>query len=173
MKKLKIAVGTTSEQKIGYLQEALASLGVEAEILATEVESGISIQPLTSDETQKGSKNRAEQAFKKYPKADFAIGIEVGYELNKEDDYEMFCWVTILGKNGFETSARSHSFVLPKFHQKILKKNLFLSDYVREYFKVSNDPIIQQVAEDIRGRKPFIMSALRIALIYYFKKEKF
>ena len=71
MKILKIAVGTTSEQKMGYVEEALSELGLKAEIVGAEVQSGISEQPLTSEETKKGSANRAREALKENPKADF------------------------------------------------------------------------------------------------------
>lgn len=170
---LKIAVGTTSEQKIGYLKEVLAEFGVEAEIIPVEVESGVAYQPMTSLAVKQGSINRAKSALVKNPNADFGIGIEVGYELNKEKNYEMFSWSTAITKDNQQFSSQSHSLILPKFYQDILKKGLYLGDFVREYFKSGDDKLTQVVAEDIRGRKPFIISSLKIVLIYFLKKEEF
>ena len=116
MKKFKIAVGTKHEEKISYLKEVLAELGIKAEIISNSVKSGASDQPLTSDETKLGSVNRATEALAKNLGADFSIGIEVGYHANKEGKYEMFCWATILDKSGYSVSKGSHKFLLPKFY---------------------------------------------------------
>lgn len=173
MKILKIALGTTYEQKINYLKEVLDELGVKAEIIPVKVKSGISTQPLTSVETKKGSINRAKEALKRINKADFGLGIEIGYKKNPQGKYEMLCWVTIIDKKGNQTSAQSHCFLLPKFHQQILKKKQFLGDYVRDYYKNSDDKIIQHLGEMIRNRKSLIINALHNALIHYLKKEEF
>jgi inosine/xanthosine triphosphatase len=171
MDTLKIAFGGTSEQKIGYLKEVLDELKIVAEIEPIKVESGISEQPMSSDETKNGSLNRAINALEKSKNSNFAIGIEVGYEKNEEGDYEMFCWTSIISKDA-RISTRSHSFLLPKFHQDILNKGLYLGDYVREYINNNTDPINLQIGEDIRGRKPFITNAVRNCLLLFFREEK-
>ncbi len=173
MKLLNIAVGTTYDQKINYLKEILTELGLEANILAAKVESGVADQPMTSLETKRGSINRAKEALLKNPEADFAIGVEVGYDLNEDKKYEVFCWASIVDKQGNTISHTSDRFLLPKFHQEVLKKNLNLSDYVREYFKLSNDNLTKYVGEIIQWRKPFITTAIRHALIHYLKREEF
>ena len=173
MKTLKIALGTAYEQKINYLKEVLDDIGVRAEIIPVEVKSGISSQPLTSAETKKGSINRAGEALRKINKVDLGLGVEIGYEQNSQGKYEILCWVTIIDKKGNQISAQSHRFLLPKFHQEILKKNQFLGDYVRDYYKNSDDKIIQCLGELIRNRKSFMINALYNALIHYLKREEF
>lgn len=169
----KIVVGTTSEQKIVYLKEVLIELGVEAEVIPSEVESGVAFQPMTSLETKQGSINRAEKALEKNPGANCGIGIEVGYEQNKEEEYVMFSWSTIVDDKGRLFSGQSHCFILPRFHQEVLKNGLYLGDCVREYFKISDDRLTQIVGEDICGRKPFIVSSLKLTLIYFLKEEEY
>lgn len=173
MKILKIAMGTTYEQKISYLKEALDELDVKAEIIPVEVKSGVSSQPLTSAETKKGSINRAKEALEKINEADLGLGIEIGYEKNSSGKYEMLCWVTIFDKEAKQISVQSHQFLMPVFHQKILKENKYLGDYVREYLKTKNNKIIQEIGIILRDRKPFIINALHNALIHYLKKEEF
>lgn len=173
MKILKIALGTIYEQKISYLEEVLNNLDVKAKIIPTKAESAISSQPLTSVETKRGSINRAKDALKKVDIADLSVGIEVGYDQNSQDKYEMLCWVTIIDKNGNRISTQSHRFLLPKFHQEILNKKQFLGDHVRDYYKNSDDKIIQHLGEMIRNRKSFIINALHNALIRYLRKEEF
>src|SRR5258708_33347823 len=101
MKILKIVVGTTSEQKIDYLKEILDEIGIKADIISADVKSEVSNQPITEEETQTGSLNRARSAFEKNINADFGIGIEVGYHKYSNDKYEMFCCSTIFAANEF------------------------------------------------------------------------
>lgn len=166
----KIAFGGTSEPKINYLKEVLKELNIDVVIEPVPVESGISEQPFTSAETKTGSLNRATSAFEKTKDSDFGIGIEVGYERNDEGKYEMFCWTSIVNKNN-RTSTRSHAFVLPEFHQEILKKGLNLGDYVREYISINSDPVNLIIGEDLRGRKPFIVNAVRSCLLLFLEKK--
>lgn len=169
---LKIALGTTYPQKIEYLKEALAEIGIKADILPTKVESGVSDQPLTEGETSRGSINRASEALRNNPNADFGIGIEVGYHPNKEGNFEMFCCTSILDKNNFIQTCFSSRFLLPDFHQKILKSGKYLGEYVRNYKKGINKPVVNYVRELIRGRKPLIIEATRNTILTYLEHDQ-
>ncbi len=175
MGKITIALGTTSDQKIKYLEEVLAELEIEAELIPIEVASGVTDQPKTTEETEQGSVNRAKGAFMKIPAADFAIGIEVGYHKNSNDEYEMFCWVTIIDKNGYQISSQSHKFLLPKYHQGLLNEDKYLGDHLDGYLKdeKSTNHVKKHIDDIIRYRKPFIENALKNALICYMQKEDF
>lgn len=171
---LKIVVGTTSLPKIKYLKEVLGDLKVKADLISLEVKSGVAEQPKTTDETRQGSVNRAKSAFKKYPESDFSIGIEVGYH-KETNGYEMFCWVTIIDKDGYQISSQSHKFFLPKYYQEVLDKGLEMSVNLEGYakhIKVKNHPK-KHIDEMVRHRKPFIENALKNALIQYLNKEDF
>lgn len=167
MKTLKIAVGTTSEQKIGYLKEVLGEIGINAEIIPTEVKSGVSDQPITEEETQTGSMNRAKAAFESVEEADFGIGLEVGYHKNKNEDFEMFCCTSIFGKGEAIASCFSTKFLLPDFHQQILKENKYLGEYVHKYKEEVDEPVINYTRELVRGRKPLIIEATRNVLLQF------
>jgi non-canonical (house-cleaning) NTP pyrophosphatase len=172
MKKLLIAMGTTSKQKINYLKEILEELKIKAEIIPIQAKSRISNQPKNTKETERGSINRAKEAFKKV-KSDLGIGIEIGYHKNNKEKFEMFCWVTIVNENGYQISSQSYKFLLPKYHQEILNKNKYLGDNLDEYLKKSKSPIKKHIDGIIRYRKPFIDSALKKALISYLAQEDF
>jgi len=175
MEKLTIALGTISDQKITYLKEVLKELKIRTQIIPIEVASGISDQPKTAEETELGSINRAKGAFGKIPKADLAVGIEVGYHKNNKDEYEMFCWVTIIDKNGYQLSSQSHKFLLPTYHQELLCKDIFLGDNLCGYLKdeESTNHVKKYIDDIIRYRKPFIENALKCSLIRYLQKEDF
>lgn len=175
MKKFEIAVGTTSVQKIKYLRDVLKELKIRAKLFPVQVSSRVSDQPKTSEETNKGSVNRALNAFKKIKEIDFAIGIEVGYHKDKNNQYEMFCWVTIVDNHGYRISSQSHKFLLPKYHQEILDKDMYLGDNLEGYMKEKkeNNHIKKHIDTIVRHRKPFIENALRNSLIAYLQKEDF
>jgi len=173
--KLAIALGTTSDQKIQYLKEVLKELKIEVKLITAEVSSGVPDQPKTTEETEQGSINRAKGAFEKIPEADFAIGIEVGYHKNNKDEYEMFCWVTIIDKDGYQLSSQSHKFLLPKYHQGLLNKDMYLGDNLDGYLKdeKSGNHVKKHIDDIVRYRKPFIENALKSVLIRYLQKEDF
>ncbi len=169
----KIVVGTTSEQKVGYLKEVLAVIGIDAEIVPTEVKSGVSEQPMTSEETKIGSINRSQRALECVPDADIAIGIEVGYHPREESGHDILCWATIIDKEGNVVSRESQRLQLPRFHQKVLDDGQYLGEHVDEYFDAGDDPVTQYVARILKGRKPFITQAIEQALILYFHRKEF
>ncbi|MEK7588711.1 MAG: DUF84 family protein [Patescibacteria group bacterium] len=172
MKKFKIAVGTTSKQKISYLEEILNELKLTYKLLPIQANSGVSDQPISIIETKKGSANRAKDALRK-SNTDLAIGIEIGYHKEKNIGYQIFCAVTILDKNNNQITTESHRFLLPKYHQNILNKKLSLGENLEGYTKGTKTKIKQQLHEIIRFRKPFIENALRTALILYLNREDF
>lgn len=173
MEKIIIAVGTTSSQKISYLKEVLKEIGIKSVIKPIEVESGISEQPITSNETRRGSINRAKNALDKINNASFSLGIEIGYHKYSKGKYEIFCWATIIDRHGNKISRQSHKFLLPEYHQKILASGKYLGDNLDGYFKKIKQPIDAYIEDMIRHRKPFITNSLKNVLIRYLKKEDF
>ncbi len=173
MKKITIAVGTTSVQKINYLKEVLKDLGVKAALEPVKAKSKVSEQPLTSSETKAGSVNRAKHALKETKDADFAIGIEVGYHKYLKNKYEIFCWATIIDKHGYKISGQSYKFLLPEYHQKVLKKGKYLGQHLDGYSKNIKDSIHAYIENILRHRKPFITGAIKNVLIRYLRKEDF
>lgn len=168
---LKIAVGTSYSQKIEYLKEILRDIGIEADILPAKVESGISDQPMTEEETSRGAINRAKEALRKNSNADFGVGIEVGYHPNKKGDYLMFCCTSIVDKDNFIETCFSSKFLLPEFHQKVLRENKYLGEYVRKYKEGVDNPVINYIREMVRSRKPLIIEATRNTLLTYLERR--
>jgi len=165
---IKIAVGTTSKPKLQFLEEVLKELKLKAELEPFNVFSEVSDQPISNRETKRGSSNRAKNALKLSKEADFGLGIEIGYHLNQDKNYEIFCWATIFDNNKNKISAKSHKLLLPKFHQNILKENKYLGEFVRQYLDENKDEFSQEIGIIIRDRKPFIQTAVKTVLINYF-----
>ncbi|MFA7707547.1 MAG: DUF84 family protein [Candidatus Pacearchaeota archaeon] len=173
MDKIKIALGTTSKWKIDFVKKVLNEIGIESEIIPIKADSKISEQPITEEETILGSINRAKQSIKEYPNADIGLGIEVGYHKDKDGDYEMFCYATIVENDNYQWSSCSHKFLLPKIYQEIIKNNKELCKHVDEYYKKDNHPATQYLAKMIDKREPFITEAVRGVILKFFRKEDF
>lgn len=172
MKPIKIALGTTSKWKIKFVKKVLDEMGIIFKIVPVKSNSEVSDQPLTEKETILGSINRAKQALKKIPDSDIGLGIEVGYD-KKKTTYEMFCFATVAEKDGTLISSCSHRFPLPELYQNVLKNDKKMHKHLKEYYKKDDHPATQYLAKMIDKREPFIIEAVRGAILKFFRKEEF
>ena len=76
------------------------------------VPSGVSHQPRSDAETVQGALNRATEATRRLPKADFWVGIEGGVEETAEGEMIAFAWVAIRDHDRLG-SGRTGTFFLP------------------------------------------------------------
>lgn len=83
---------------------------IEAEGIS--VTTGVSDQPLSSEEALQGSRQRAENASLVRPEADFWVGMEGGVE-DTLDGMESFAWVVVKSRENRSSRARTGTFVLP------------------------------------------------------------
>lgn len=94
--KIKIAVGTTSELKLGAVARAFAKAGIDAEINGYKTESGVPKQPFSLEEIMTGAGNRARGAVAQDRNAGYGLGIESG--IVEEDNgmyFELACCVLV------------------------------------------------------------------------------
>ncbi|MBQ0954800.1 inosine/xanthosine triphosphatase [Serratia symbiotica] len=75
---------------------------------SVDVASGVSLQPLGTDETRTGARQRVIEARKMRPEADFWIGVEAGIEENMT-----FAWITIENPHT-QGESRCASLMLPE-----------------------------------------------------------
>lgn len=171
---LKIALGTTSKWKIGAVDSTLSEISYEAEIMPIEADSEVTFQPRTERETQNGSINRAKNALAKVPQADFAIGIEVGYE-PVGGKYFMHGVSSIVDRDGVVVSEQSSTLELPKFFYSYLHDHEEdgVGFHVEEFENLYNNPTWKYFAQVIRYREPFIKESVRNVLLRYIFREKY
>jgi len=169
----KITVGTTSESKLKFLKECLDEIGIEAELLPSKVESKVAEQPMTEEETSFGAENRAKGALLLNPNADFGIGMEVGYNSNKNGGIDIFSCTAIVDNNGFKETCFSSKMPLPKYHKEVLRKQLYLGDYVRDFLKNIDKPEVNYLREYLRSRRQIITESIRNILLRYLNREEY
>lgn len=164
---MKIIVASTNPIKINAAKAAFRKVfpDKKLEFIALDVSSGVSSQPIGDEETLKGARNRAENAFKMM-KADFYVGLEggIGEEMNIER-----AWMFILDKNGKTGSASTGTFPIPHEITKLLKKEKELGEATDIVFKHKNSKqglgAVGLLTRGIVNREKYYVQALILALI--------
>lgn len=170
---MKIILGTTNDYKISLLREIVKELDLKGTVLGFAADSGVSDQPIGSSVIKKGAIKRARLALESSRSKDaIGVGIEVGYEKNKNGLLEMTCWTAVFDGSK-EYLAKSHNFLLPRFHNKIIQNGKYLGDHVRDFAKNSDNSATKVVREMIIHREPFIRISTHNALVLFFSKEEY
>jgi inosine/xanthosine triphosphatase len=109
----RIIVASMNPAKIMAVEEGFEVMypGELLDIAGVDVESEVSDQPMSDSETLLGAQNRAANARRANPDADFWIGLEGGLE-GDSVGMEAFAWIVVLSA-GQEGKARTTSFQLP------------------------------------------------------------
>lgn len=104
-----VVAATSNPAKITAISHAFNDLlGAEqCQVSHAKTDSGVSEQPMTSDETLQGARQRVANARQHQPDADYWVAIEAGI-----DGQQTFAWIVI--DNGQRVSeSRSASLSLP------------------------------------------------------------
>ncbi len=118
--------------KIGF--ELMFNESVEA--IGVSIPSGVADQPMSDEDTRKGSEFRANGAKQKHPEADYWVGIEGGVDkLNSV--IHTFGWITILSNNK-TGQARSATIPLPNAVEAGLQNGEELGDINDKLFHKDN-----------------------------------
>lgn len=107
---MKIIVGSTNPVKVGAVEEAFKKYWPECEVVGVEVESGVSSQPMSEEETADGARNRARASI---GEGEYGVGIEGGVCTIEGRMFEC-AWVCIVNKAGEEGLGGGLYFELPE-----------------------------------------------------------
>lgn len=138
------------------------------EIEGLGVESGVSNQPMSEEETLTGATNRVNNIFNLSSEADYWVGIEGGSKVVGEG-METFAWVVIKSKNGKVSQGRTASFYLPKEIVTLVKNGKELGEADDIVFKRSNSKqangAVGILTGDVVTRTDYYETAVIMALI--------
>jgi inosine/xanthosine triphosphatase len=128
---MKIIVGSQNPVKINAVKRAFGKYFEDVIIKGVEVNSGVSSQPMTPEESYQGAYNRARKVLDSYD-CDYGIGIEGGLETFSFGTTTCG-FVVILGKNGEEGIGTSARMLLPdRYVDELQKRKKELGDLVSE-----------------------------------------
>lgn len=174
---MKVVVSSENPVKIHATMEGFEkAFGSVPEIEAVKVSSGISEQPLSSEETLEGALNRAKGALSASPGADYYVGIEGGLEkINGE--YESHAWIVVMDKNGKVGKGRSGSFFLPASICDLIDEGLTLGQADDKYFNRENskqkDGAVGILSKGKVNRKQYYVDAVVFALFPFLNPEMY
>lgn len=129
MKSLHIVVASKNPVKINSTLQAFQAMfpddtfGVEG----VSVPSGVADQPFSDEETYQGAWNRAENAKKECPDADYWVGLEGGIE-EKGSEMEAFGWMVVIDRHGRHGKGRTGTFFLPSRMVELIREGKDLGE---------------------------------------------
>ncbi|MCH8332192.1 MAG: inosine/xanthosine triphosphatase [Bacteroidetes bacterium] len=164
-----IIVGSQNPVKVSATLNAFQRMFPEVnfQVEGIAVPSGISDQPMSSEETLLGAMNRLAAVKSAQPSADYWVGIEGGLEVTDED-MEAFAWIVV--SNGeLMGKGRSGSFFLPPQTQDLIRKGHELGTADDILHNLSNSKqeggTVGILTEDVLGRTEYYEQAIILALI--------
>lgn len=170
-----VIIGSTNPTKIKATQKGFQLTFPQQDFRfeGISVPSGVSDQPASDQETYQGAWNRAKNALKAYPQADYWVGIEGGIEA-KHDRMEAFAWIFVLS-NLQKAFARTASFLLPAQVANLILNGFELGDADDQVFnrtesKKSNGAV-GLLTDDLIDRTDYYAHAVILALIPFKKPE--
>lgn len=166
----KIIVASTNPVKINTTEIGFAKMfpDIKFNIEGVSAESEVSDQPMSEEETLRGAMNRANNASKKVPNADYWVGIEGGLEeINGE--MEAFAWIVIKSKEGVFGKGRTGSFFLPKKVIELVKQGKELGEADDIVFGKTNSKqsngAVGILTDDVLTRTTYYEPAVILALV--------
>ena len=134
-----IVVASRNPVKINAVRQAFSSQFSSAslKLIPVDVESGVSDQPDSDQETRQGARNRVEEARRAHPEADFWVGLEGG-TMSADDQLMAFAWMAIRGRNGKIGEARTVTLPLPPAVNELVASGLELGEANDRVFSTVN-----------------------------------
>ena len=122
-----IAVGSKNPVKIVSALNGFQTMFPDRSFAATgfAADSGVSDQPMSSEETLQGAWNRATQLVSLSPESQFFVGMEGGIEII-DGRWFASAWMTILDVHGRRSESKSALFALPPKVQQLVESGLEL-----------------------------------------------
>mgnify|MGYP001764372203 CR=1 FL=1 len=178
----RIIVASQNPVKLQAVMQGYASLFPD-ETLSVEgvsVDSGVSAQPFSDQETLQGARQRAENARSVCPEADLWVGVEGG--VADDGDITAFAWVVVLSHSQ-EGKAKTATFYLPEGIAELTREGVELGDADDIVFGRSNSKqqngAIGLLTDDVIDRAGLYQPAVVMALLpfkhpvlYHEKQER-
>jgi len=170
---MKVIVGSENLEIIKIVKNALEELRLSVDVEGVKVDSGVANQPLDKEATKKGAINRAKNAKRAKPNADFWIGLEGGLHPTTQEatleagdySYHLVTFACLVDKEGNEYVDEGEEIHLPEEVSEKVKSGEWFGDAIAEYAKD------HEVDEDLVTRLSPFVRATQGVYIEYLKKS--
>lgn len=172
----KVYIGSANPVKIECTKNGFKEVFEDIDeltFIGKSVDSGVSDQPMTNEETLLGAENRANRLKSTYPDGDFFVGIEGGIQ-SRGNEMEAFAWVVILG-SGIEGKAQTSTFQLPPKIVDLIHQGIELGHADDLVFKRKNSKTgngaVGILTGNVIDRAEYYRHAVILALIPFMNLE--
>ena len=133
---MKIAVGSTNPVKVKAVENVMKKIYDDVEVVAVNVDSGVSQMPLSEDEGIKGAINRARGSMEMVG-ADLGVGLE-GFMTENMGRHFLSGWCAIIDNEGETTLSGCYKIELPPIIVKKVLEGQELGPVVDEIMGLTN-----------------------------------
>ncbi len=165
-----IFLGTTSQVKLDIVKSLL---GENYNVIPTNVDSGVTDQPLDEETTIQGAITRAKRAIHSQQAYEFSIGLEGG--LTKINElYYLVCVAALIDCAGNVYVGISRKLPLPKEVSNKVENGKQFGEVIRKFMKDAKETspsFIEHIQELIDRKNSFSEALNNALLIYKFNKE--
>jgi inosine/xanthosine triphosphatase len=164
-----LVIASTNPVKLQAATNGFQGLfpGSELNVIAANVPSGVTHQPLSDDETLRGALNRSANAQAAHPNADYWIGIEGGIQ-PIEQEMAAFAWIVVRSKEMIG-KGRSGTFFLPPAVTELIRQGKELGEADDIVFGRSNSKqengAVGLLTDNVIDRAQLYEHAMILALI--------
>ncbi len=175
---MRVVVASKNPVKLASATEGFARMfpGETFEVVGVSVPSGVSDQPMSDAETLAGAMNRAENASKAEPDADFWVGHEGGCHDN-EHGLQAFAWIVVRSRDGKVGKGKTGTFFLPPPVTDLVRQGVELGKADDIVFRRTNSKQESGACGLLTGdaitRTTFYVGAVILALIPFKNRELF
>lgn len=136
---MKIVVTSHNPVKIAAVRNAFQSQfsGQEIHLIPIAVESGVTDQPMSDQETRLGARNRVSNARQEFDDADYWVGLEGGLDVF-DDQLMAFAWMVIANRENQTSETRSVTLPLPPKIQALVQGGMELGEANDQVFSTLN-----------------------------------
>ena len=171
----KVIISSKNPVKINAVKSGFQKMFPDEtfDYMGVSVQSEVSDQPLTDNETFQGATNRANNAKSLFAEADYWVGIEGGIE-KIDNEMEVFAWVFIISNNQ-KGQSKTATFLLPKKIVSLVNQGKELGTANDIVFNKTNSKqkngTVGILTNDIINRTTYYVDAVVLALIPFKNDE--
>ncbi|MBB3697999.1 inosine/xanthosine triphosphatase [Flammeovirga yaeyamensis] len=175
----KIVVASKNPVKINASLEGMQKIlpKIDFEVEGIDVPSGVSDQPMSTEETWQGALNRATNAKAKAPDADYWVGMEGGIDKDDEGKMFAFAWMCVIDKDNDIGKGMTGVFYLPPKVQQLVEEGIelgYANDKVfNEHGSKQKGGAVGSLTFGAVGRTEYYVQALVLAMIPLINKEMY
>jgi inosine/xanthosine triphosphatase len=166
-----IIVASTNPVKINATKSAFDQMfpGREHVVEGLSAPSNVPDQPMGTEETILGARNRLNHIRQQRAEADYWVGIEGGLITDEHDNLVSEAWFVIADRGGRESKSSTATFVLPKVMAELIRGGLEMGHATDKLFGMvdskTKNSSVGVLTDDIINRTSYYSHALVLALI--------